>query len=414
MKISIVIPTRNRSEFLEYCLQTCLASPDDGIEIVVSDNNSSDATRDVVGSFVDKRLHYHNPGQDLSMRQNFEFALSKATGDYIIFIGDDDGILPNGIATLRYLIETYHPDIVTWRHITYIWPKPDPLPEDGLLKFRYRDFCGPFYNLDPVQILSDFCQAKLTNYRDGANIYHGCVSRKIIEKIKKKGGEYFQGQIPDVNTSITNLTAAKSILWVRNPVTIAGEGWKSNGIALNSSGKTTTEQKEIATNFTSLAQKDKIVAELDLRIRSIPAYTYANLLRVNQDHLDGSCQIDHERWRQRIIEDMRKYPPENRCWSVLEAFFQTADPAYEIRNLSEPKPPITEAVQEEPAVPGRPKKRKKYVDPQYTENVATVVDWLQSVTGKPYYPKKWPLVAFIEQISKSVEMCRNVKLIEKT
>jgi GT2 family glycosyltransferase len=86
MKISIVVPTRNRAEYLPYCLATCLSPNDKHIEVIVSDNNSSDQTRQVISRISDSRLRYFNIGECLSMRQNFEFALSKVTGDYLMFI----------------------------------------------------------------------------------------------------------------------------------------------------------------------------------------------------------------------------------------------------------------------------------------------------------------------------------------
>ncbi|MEX1037197.1 MAG: glycosyltransferase [Sneathiella sp.] len=411
MKISIVIPTRNRSEFLKYCLETCLAASDPDIEVVVSDNNSIDETRAVVAEFTDQRLTYVNPGADLSMRQNFEFALSHATGDYVIFIGDDDGVVPNGIATLRYLINKFHPDIITWRHITYIWPHIEPAPTEGVLKFRYRDFCGPVYKLDPKQILLDFYRARITSYRDGANIYHGCVSRAVIDKIKSKGGEYFQGQIPDVNTALSNLTAASNLLWVRNPVTIAGAGEKSNGTAMNAPIKITESQEKIADSFTELAQTDKIQPEIDLRIRSIPAYVYANLMRINQDHLNNKYEIDHAAWRDIIVKDMHKFTKKNRCWSVLEDFFAQSDQNYVRQNLTDP-PGITEdAAVPSGSVTKSKRKRKSLISPEDRENVATVVRWIQAVTGKPYFPPENRVLAFAVQLIKSVEMRANVKTL---
>jgi glycosyltransferase involved in cell wall biosynthesis len=413
MKISIVVPTRNRAEFLKYCLETCLASSDPNIEVVISDNNSVDDTRDVVGIIQDPRLVYVHPGRDLSMRQNFEFALSHATGDYVIFIGDDDGVVPNGIATLRYMIDKWQPDIITWRHITYIWPHMEPVPTDGILKFRYRDFCGPLYRPDPKQVFQDFCDAKLTNYRDGANIYHGCISRSIIEKIKANGGEYFQGQIPDVNTALSNLTVADTWLWIRNPVTIAGAGEKSNGTAMNAPKKATEKQTKIAENFTELAEADKIQPEIDLRIRSIPAYVYANLMRINHDHLNSVYKIDHARWREVVINDMHKFPKQNRCWDVLEEFFTQMDSHYKPIGLSDP---VDEDDRDEISAVSQParKKRKSMLTEADLQNVATVVDWLQKVTGKAYFPTENSFLAYMKQFWKSFEMRSNVKSLESS
>jgi glycosyltransferase involved in cell wall biosynthesis len=410
MKFSIVVPTRNRCEFLKYCLQTCLLSNDRDLEVIVSDNNSVDETETVVSNFGDPRLKYVNPGRDVSMRQNFEFALSHATGDYIIFIGDDDGVLPNGLVTLRYLIEKHKADILLWRHITYIWPHREPVPHDGILKFRYRDFCGPLYEWDGMQVFEEFCQAKRTSYRDGANIYHGCVSRSVIEAVKAKGGVYFQGQIPDVNTAISNLTAANSILWMRNPVTIAGAGEKSNGTAMNSVNRASQKQKEIVSNFTSLALEDSVEPEIDLKVRSIVGYAYANLDRVNKMHLDGRHQINHTLWQQKTIEDMRKYPKEHRCWDILEAFFSDIDSNYKYRGLSE-----SEAVEEEqentPAVSVTSKHKVNKPLPSNLKNVATIAEWLQGVTGEPYFPSKNVPVTLIKQGLRSFDMKRNLKNI---
>ncbi len=406
MKISIVVPTRNRCEFLKYCLQTCLFSEDQDIEVVVSDNNSVDATKEVVESLSDPRLKYVNPGTDLSMRQNFEYALSHATGDYVIFIGDDDGILPNGIATLRYLIGKHQPDIIVWRHITYIWPHKEGGPKEGLLKFRYRDFCGPLYSLEPMKIFEEFCQGKLTSYRDGANIYHGCVARSVIDRVKEAGGEYFQGQIPDVNTAISNLTAAKSVMWIRNPVSIAGAGEKSNGTAMNSTNVASAKQKKIVSSFTSLASEDAVTPEIDLRIRSIVAYVYANLYRVNHMHLDNKFTLNHTVWRQHILADMRKFPPEHQCWDVLEDFFAIIDPEFHYQGYEKSEKPL----EKERPVTARTGKLKKpgKVPAKQLENVATVVSWLQSVTGKPYFPSKIVPVALLGQGIKAIEMRRNI------
>ncbi len=200
LKISIVIPTRNGAPYLRYCLETCLASDDRDLEVIVSDNNSTDGTQEMIAAFSDSRLHYYNTGANLSMRQNFEFALDKATGDYIIYIGDDDGVLKNGLATLRRVLEKYRPGVINWRHITYKWPHVEFQDSPSILKFRPQDFFGPLYKRDPRKILGEFCAGTRTSYRDGAHIYHGAVSRQLIDKTRGEIGGYFMAQSPDIYT----------------------------------------------------------------------------------------------------------------------------------------------------------------------------------------------------------------------
>lgn len=411
MKISIVVPTRNRCEFLKHCLESCLVTDDMDIEVVVSDNNSSDDTRAIVAAFDDTRLKYVNPEKDLSMRQNFEYALSHAGGDYVIFIGDDDGVLANGLATVRYLINRYQADVIGWRHITYIWPTQEPTPAEGILKFRSKDFCGPLLDLDASLLLEKFCAGKKINYRDGANIYHGCVSRRVIDKIQMQGGQYFQGQIPDVHTAISNLTAAERYMWIRNPVTIAGAGSKSNGTAMNSTKQASQSQKNIVNSFTSLAAEDVVEAEIDLRVRSIPAYTYANLDRVNHTFLNGKLSINHNFWRSLVVKDIQKFPVEHRCWDVLEAFFLRVDEGYKLQGLAAQNRGQDVADAESSGELGsRPvkKKRKSSISIEHLENVATVAAWLQVVTGKPYFPVRNMWITLAKQALRSVGMRRRV------
>ena len=110
LKISLIIPTRERSHYLYYALQTALQIKDDNIEIIVSDNFSHDNTSAVVERFTDTLLKYIRTPNRVSMRENFNSAALKSTGDYIIFFGDDDGILPGQFKYLRRILEEHRTD----------------------------------------------------------------------------------------------------------------------------------------------------------------------------------------------------------------------------------------------------------------------------------------------------------------
>ncbi len=407
-KISIVIPTRNRAEYLGPCIQTCLASKDENLEVIVSNNFSVDNTAEVLASIDDPRLKYFSTERDLSMRENFEYALSHASGDYVIFIGDDDGILANGLTTVRYMLNKYDPDVLLWRHITYMWPHKNEEPYNGLLKFRYRDFCGPMKKLNPQMILQGFCKGDIVNYRDGANIYHGCISRRIIEKISAKGGQYFQGQVPDVNTAITNLAYAKSMIWIRNPVTLAGQGEKSNGAAMNASAANRSEQQKVADNFLKLGAADPVEAEMDFRIRAISASTYATLLRVNQNHMNGTLDVDHNKWREIIINDMKRFPLEHRCWDLLDAFFCQVDPNYQSSSeLIGLDKGVEQADEQIGTLLKKSYKNKYDINPAHIKTVETTADWVNAVTAPPYIPSENKFLSRLGQLYRTIKMVKN-------
>ena len=98
---------------------------DKNIEIIVSDNCSKDGTKAVVEEFSDNRLKYFRTSKRISMRENFNTAVLNSTGDYIIFFGDDDGILPGQFKFLRRILEEHRPDGISWLKSSYIWPKDE-------------------------------------------------------------------------------------------------------------------------------------------------------------------------------------------------------------------------------------------------------------------------------------------------
>ena len=146
MLISIVIPTRERAVVLRHALASCLRIADDNIEIVVSDNASQDDTAAVVAAAGDPRVRYVRTPQRCSMRENFEFAVGHARGDYVFVMGDDDALIPNQFPYMRSLLERYAPDSLSGASVKYAWPGDwpgDSAPKTvGRVKLVYRSVYG--------------------------------------------------------------------------------------------------------------------------------------------------------------------------------------------------------------------------------------------------------------------------------
>lgn len=58
-------------------------------------NESIDNTRGVVSEFSDIHIRYINTGVRVGMYENWEFALSYVAADFVMYLGDDDGLFPN-------------------------------------------------------------------------------------------------------------------------------------------------------------------------------------------------------------------------------------------------------------------------------------------------------------------------------
>lgn len=90
---SVVIPTYNRAKLLKAAIAITLKQTFKDFELIVSNNCSTDETREVVSSFKDKRILYFENKKNIGAEPNMKKAISYARGIYIFTMGDDDFIL---------------------------------------------------------------------------------------------------------------------------------------------------------------------------------------------------------------------------------------------------------------------------------------------------------------------------------
>jgi glycosyltransferase involved in cell wall biosynthesis len=89
--VTIGIPTYNRADgYLKQALQSAVDQTYPRLEIVVSDNCSTDQTDLVVKGFSDPRIRYFKHSENIGANNNFNFCLEQARGDYFLLLHDDD------------------------------------------------------------------------------------------------------------------------------------------------------------------------------------------------------------------------------------------------------------------------------------------------------------------------------------
>ena len=95
-RISVALAAYNGGEFITDQLSSILSQLGEDDEIIVSDDNPSGNTKPAVLSIVDKRIKYFE-GPAKGVVKNFEFALSKCSGDVIFLSDQDDVWLPGKV-----------------------------------------------------------------------------------------------------------------------------------------------------------------------------------------------------------------------------------------------------------------------------------------------------------------------------
>ena len=112
MILTISIPTYNRAQELEVLLSEILSQvrdvPAGNVNVLVSDNASTDGTKRMVDSMRQKfaersvELKYVRNDENIGFSRNVINAVGKADGEFVLIMGDDDSLEPH---TIGFLLE---------------------------------------------------------------------------------------------------------------------------------------------------------------------------------------------------------------------------------------------------------------------------------------------------------------------
>jgi glycosyltransferase involved in cell wall biosynthesis len=225
--ISVVIPTRNRSKYLVNSVNTILEKCPTA-QIVVSDNSDSDILRELLlVQIATGRVTYDYSSEMRSVIQNFEHAVSLARGDWLMILGDDDSIGPGlaeivSWASMNQIeaVVPYNESFIT----SYYWP--------GVLSKYYGDayasrlfiwpFTGHVFRVNSIDELKRVSNRFGGNLGSMPRIYHGLVSRALIDRILKRHGRLFGGVSPDIFSAALISAHSQSTVLVDFPFVIPG------------------------------------------------------------------------------------------------------------------------------------------------------------------------------------------------
>ena len=99
--VTIGLPTFNRVKSFKKTLSSAISQDYPNIEIVISDNASTDGTEQICNLLKNKHenISYIRQKQNIGPENNFKTVLNHAKGEYFMWLGDDDWIDSNYIST---------------------------------------------------------------------------------------------------------------------------------------------------------------------------------------------------------------------------------------------------------------------------------------------------------------------------
>jgi glycosyltransferase involved in cell wall biosynthesis len=233
MKISVLLPTRDRLDLLRHAVASITRLEDPDCEIVISDNCSSGDVEGYVASLGDVHVRYVRTPEVLSVTENWNNALAHSTGDYVLMIGDDDALLDGYFTRTRRLIAEFdHPQVIYHSALLYSYPGVTPGMPDGQLRpYGYAPFLRganrPF-RLPSKEARRLVRQAVNFRFSYGLNIQFVTISRGIAEELAGDG-DFFRPPFPDYYAMNHLFARADSIVAEPHPLVVLGISARSHG-----------------------------------------------------------------------------------------------------------------------------------------------------------------------------------------
>lgn len=228
-QLSIVIPTKNRYATLFPVVEALLQYIRGGnYQIVVQDNSDDNAPAEAFFSRYrdDDRIAYHYTREPLSQAGNSDLALHRATGDYVTFIGDDDLVSPY-ILDVVEMMRRKGIEALTYPAAAYCWSTvqvsgKNKMFSPSTLSLAPDAFQGALTVLQTERELQRVLDCGGVQMFRLPRVYHGLVSRAVLDKVECKYGTYVIGSCPDMNTSVAIATVIESYSYLSYPVTVSG------------------------------------------------------------------------------------------------------------------------------------------------------------------------------------------------
>jgi glycosyltransferase involved in cell wall biosynthesis len=323
-RFSIIIPTRERAETLPFALQTVLTQDFDDFEAIVHDNCSSAETRQVVDGITSDKLKYFRSDVPLAMTDAWERALSFATGEYVVIIGDDDGLLPHALRILDQLLRERQARAVRWARVSYHWPShPFPTKRNSLkIPLGNRGHIMPGREIIRKVVNMDLPFFTLPM------VYNSVVHRDVLAELKAKCGRVFFSPSPDLGSGYAIAYQTERYLSLETPFSIGGISGKSNGLALISPSD---EGASVADDFRQLNAKAGITPHAKLpKLYLMPQIVADSYYHV-QDALfaqDRTLDPDRKDHIRATVRDLKSLSPGDAVEGLKKLRESLADSAH--------------------------------------------------------------------------------------
>ena len=96
-RVTVLIPTYNRARWLGGAIDSVLAQTHRDFRLIVSDNASTDGTREIVARYDDPRVTYVRRATNCGLNEHYNEWFQRIDGEYLFVVPDDDRLVPDAL-----------------------------------------------------------------------------------------------------------------------------------------------------------------------------------------------------------------------------------------------------------------------------------------------------------------------------
>src|SRR5688572_360957 len=243
----VVIPTRNRAALAMNAIRSVLEPPVENVEVMVSDNSTSEAEREALANycapFAGKHLRYVRPPASLSMPAHWNWAIQEALQTYgashFLYLTDRMMFRKHALREVLGLAARYPDKLISYNLDRII---------DNLTPIRVEQYPATekLFAIDTLRLSWLLSQAII--HPAVPRMLNSIVPRTVLDRIHQHFGSVFASISPDFNFCCRCLEIEETILYYDKAPIFHYALSRSNGASVTR-GEMTVDNADFMANL---------------------------------------------------------------------------------------------------------------------------------------------------------------------
>lgn len=228
--LSIVVPTKNRYFYLKHLILLVSSFKSENIELVIQDN--SECNSEILNFLKDGdyfNVTYLYDSRNLSMSANADLAILHSSGEYVCFIGDDDGVTSHILSCVFWMKQNNIDALMSSQTVYYWGDYNKNISGDFSQTLLYKKYSQRVYRRDPLQALDNIMKQGFQTRGDIPLVYTGIIKRSVLDQIYSKGQTFFPGPSPDMANGVALCFLVHNFVYIDFPIVITGTSKMTGG-----------------------------------------------------------------------------------------------------------------------------------------------------------------------------------------